>query len=106
MNKEVAREKRQLQAHLAVLPSTNGFILRQEMLHRAGSELICHMFLMIGARVHRIPARLRGNLDSLGGRCSVSSGARGSRLDYLRLNHAWLNNGCVHLLSTQLRPVT
>src|SRR5438105_13374274 len=65
MNKQVAREKRQLQPHLAVFPAAHGFVLRQEMLDAAPRKLLRNALLMFRTGVHGIPACLRRGNQAL-----------------------------------------
>src|SRR5438067_10932213 len=51
VNKDVAREKRQLQAHLAVFPSAHRLILRQEVFDAPARKLVRHTLLVVRACV-------------------------------------------------------
>jgi hypothetical protein len=57
-NKNIAGEKRQLEANLAVFPLANRFVLGQEVLDPTAPEVVRNTPLLICARVDCIPARL------------------------------------------------
>jgi hypothetical protein len=83
-DKNIAREKRQMQANFAVFPLADGFILRQETFYASLNQLICYGAFMIRTSVSNVPILLEAGVKKLGWELWTRRFWRCVLIDYVR----------------------